>query len=355
MRRVSWMMSVAAAALIVGCEAPQPAGTMSLPDPDLQTRRSARPPVRQAQPPPAQPPPVYGATVKAVVKPAPPPDDQTLNTAALIPPGGIEKKWAVIVVHHSANPNDSPRSMDEYHRNTRGWDHGLGYHFVVGNGVNYANGKVFAGTRWKRQDTGAHCKAGSGRYFGVYRPDNFFNERGIGICLVGNFEGGSPSARQLDALQELITFLCAQTGIPPSRVYGHGEITHKTACPGRVLKSKLAQVRRDVARNLALADDLDGEPDYAYLVDKATQMPECACCTVSGLDGQLAALTDAQLDGAVLASHAVAEAADVGRPRVGDALDHVADLHAGPRGWAVFGDVDDDHALGIGRHLHPLP
>jgi hypothetical protein len=362
MRRVSRMMSVAAAFLAAGCNAPQPAGSMSLPEPNVQARRSARPPVRQTPPP--SPPPVYDATVKAVVKPAPtpPPDDLTLNTATLVPPGGIRKKWSVIVVHHSANANDSPRSMDSFHRHTRGWDNGLGYHFVIGNGVNYPNGKVFAGSRWKDQETGAHCKSDAGRFFGVFRPDNFFNEKGIGVCLVGNFEGGAPSARQLDALEDLITFLCAQTGIPPSRVYGHGEITHKTACPGRVLKSRLAQVRKDVARNLALADNFDGEPDYAFLTETGCETMECACEASQDaqlgclwLDFQLAAIAHAQRDRAVLAAHAVAEDADVGRADLVNPLDHVADLQTRLRRGAVLRDIDDHHALGVGRHLHALP
>src|SRR5215510_10438153 len=104
MRRLSWMISVAATLVFSGCESPQPAGSMSLPEPDLQTRRP-RPPVRQAQPPPvAQTPPTYGPTINAVVKP-PPSNDANLDTSTLMPPGGIEKKWSVIVVHHSANPN----------------------------------------------------------------------------------------------------------------------------------------------------------------------------------------------------------------------------------------------------------
>jgi hypothetical protein len=122
--------------------------------------------------------------------------------------------------------------MDSWHRQ-RGWEHGLGYHFVIGNGVGFPDGQVFVGPRWSSQKTGAHCKSKAGRYFGRSCPSNYFNEHGVGICLIGDFETGRPTARQLETLSRLIAFLCQECRISPDRVYGHGEVTHKTACPGR--------------------------------------------------------------------------------------------------------------------------
>ena len=61
------------------------------------------------------------------------------------PSGGIKRRWQTIVIHHSASSRDTPAGMDAYHRNTRGWKNGLGYHFVIGNGVNTADGKVYVG------------------------------------------------------------------------------------------------------------------------------------------------------------------------------------------------------------------
>lgn len=336
MRRASWMIGVALIALLAGCESSRGTSTVRLPDPELQTRRP--------QPRPA-PPPTYRPNIPVTVVPqAKSPPVGSLDAAGLMPPRGISKKWNVIVVHHTANTTDSPASIQNYHLHTRGWENGMGYHFVIGNGVNYADGKIFAGPRWKGQETGAHCKAGPGSYFGTWRPDNFFNERGVGVCLVGNFESSTPSARQVDSLEQLITFLCEQTGIPPSRVYGHGEVTHKTACPGRVLRTKLTQIRQRVSRNLAMGDpDYDGSPDTAYFLAQ------------SGLDEDLAAVADADADCAGFAADACPECGQIGCAGLGDTLDEIADPQAGLCGGAVLGDVDDDDAFGGRCDLHALP
>lgn len=141
---------------------------------------------------------------------------------AWIPPGGIKQRWDTIVIHHSASPNATPQGMRAYHMNVRGWDE-LGYHFVIGNGVNYPDGKVFIGERWKEQMHGAHCKT----------PSNHYNYHGIGICLIGNFQTGHPTHKQLDSLARLVSFLMRECRIPQSNIRTHGGITHRTECPGR--------------------------------------------------------------------------------------------------------------------------
>ena len=67
------------------------------------------------------------------------------------------------------------------HRRDNQWDE-LGYHFVIGNGTHTGDGQVEVGSRWGKQKHGAHCKT----------PDNYYNDHGIGICLVGNFENSNP-------------------------------------------------------------------------------------------------------------------------------------------------------------------
>jgi hypothetical protein len=133
----------------------------------------------------------------------------------------IAREWHHIVVHHSASPSGSAASFDKAHR-ARGWD-GLGYHFVIGNGNGAGDGEVEVGFRWRQQTQGAH--AGNAEY----------NQHGIGICLVGDFEsGGGPSARQLSSLRRLVRFLQVKTGIPTSEVVGHENVPGKTtACPGK--------------------------------------------------------------------------------------------------------------------------
>ena len=142
---------------------------------------------------------------------------------AWYPPGRrISDRWSTIVIHHSATGRGDARLFDKHHRQQNGWDE-LGYHFVIGNGSLTPDGRVEVGPRWAKQKHGAHCKT----------PDNYFNQHGIGICLVGDFTRSSPSPRQLASLTRLIQFLSETCGIAPNRVTTHRAVTGKTECPGR--------------------------------------------------------------------------------------------------------------------------
>lgn len=151
----------------------------------------------------------------------------------------LSNRWATIVVHHSATNSGSARTFDRYHKD-KGWDE-LGYHFVIGNGSETPDGMIEVGARWHKQKHGAHCKT----------ADNFFNEHGIGICLVGDFTKTRPTARQMAALERLSTFLCMTCRIPADRVVTHGAVTRKTACPGKHLP--IGNVRRAVAQSVTAA------------------------------------------------------------------------------------------------------
>lgn len=141
--------------------------------------------------------------------------------AGWVPSGGIANKWECVVIHHSDSDKSTPEGMAAWHKQ-RGWD-ALGYHFVIGNGIGYPDGQVFVGERWTKQMTGAHCKV----------PGNFYNEHGVGICLIGNLDSHGPTKRQMQSLAKLVSFLTSKCGIPGSKVCTHGGVTHKTACPGR--------------------------------------------------------------------------------------------------------------------------
>ncbi|HET6248348.1 MAG TPA: N-acetylmuramoyl-L-alanine amidase [Tepidisphaeraceae bacterium] len=144
-------------------------------------------------------------------------------------------RWTCIVIHHSACERGAAESFDEAHRK-RGWD-GLGYDFVIGNGSESGDGEVEVGFRWVRQIQGAHCKT----------DDQYYNEHGIGICLVGNLDNHPPDEKQLQSLVRLVDFLCAEFKIPPTEIYTHGGITGKTACPGKDFN--LAQLKQLVRRD----------------------------------------------------------------------------------------------------------
>jgi len=153
-----------------------------------------------------------------------------------VPPLRSEKKWAAIVIHHSGTRNGNAAIFDKWHKEGNHWE-GVGYDFVIGNGSDSADGQVEVTFRWREQLTGAHCKT----------PNNWANEKAVGICLVGNFNHTSPTARQMQSLVKLVRFLQNRYRIPKSRVYGHGSTpgARVTECPGKRfpmarLKSMLA-------------------------------------------------------------------------------------------------------------------
>lgn len=128
------------------------------------------------------------------------------------------RRWKYIVIHHSATPSGNAEKFDKMHKQ-RGWDRGLGYDFVIGNGNGSSNGEIEIGSRWIKQIDGAH--AGSKEY----------NKYGIGICLVGNFQEERPTYSQIISLIALINYLQDHYHIPLENVILHRHIKN-TECPG---------------------------------------------------------------------------------------------------------------------------
>jgi hypothetical protein len=143
-----------------------------------------------------------------------------------LPAPHIEKRWTAIVIHHSGTREGNAAMFDKWHREGRHWE-GVGYDFVIGNGINSGDGQIEVTFRWWEQKTGAHCGG---------TPGNWANRDSVGICLVGNFNYTAPTARQMQSLVELIRFLQRRYNIPKSRIYGHQDTPGypgKTNCPGR--------------------------------------------------------------------------------------------------------------------------
>jgi hypothetical protein len=169
------------------------------------------------------PPPVFGprSGPRAAPMPGHPSGTQGAVTAIDWVPRAPERKWRFIIVHHSATPTGNAAKFDADHR-AQGWDE-LGYDFVIGNGTLSGDGQIEIGPRWVKQTTGAHCKVAG-------HPE--YNELGIGICLVGNFNETRPTEAQMRSLAWLIRGLMERYHIPKSRVLGHGMLK-PTDCPGK--------------------------------------------------------------------------------------------------------------------------
>ena len=132
------------------------------------------------------------------------------------------RKWQYIIIHHSATDSGDALTFHDSHF-ARGFDHGLGYHFVIDNGtLEKDDGYIEVSPRWLRQQDGAHCKASN------------MNAKGIGICLVGNFSRDQVSKKQLDSLVFLVDKLRRYYNIPFWRIMGHGQVAGAaTECPGK--------------------------------------------------------------------------------------------------------------------------
>ncbi len=228
------------AALLVGCQS-QTSMVGALPSPNFSG------PVAIAPAAPMRAIPVAPKVQAPTVQPRP----QVASPAIpreWIPPVA-PRSWQAIVVHHSATPGGGAARFDREHRE-KGWDE-LGYDFVIGNGTDTGDGQIEVGSRWTKQKVGAHAKT----------PDNWYNEHGIGICLVGNFDGVRPTAAQMRSLAKVTAFMMKTYRIPADHIVGHGD-TKQTACPGRYLN--VAQVRQ-MATHVLLAEGrpVEGNPRTA--------------------------------------------------------------------------------------------
>lgn len=247
MRRVRTVGAVIGL-ILVGCNLPEVKVVEELPDPVVEQPRVTR---REA--PPAPRPPIV--TPRVVGEPG------------WIPPGGISSRWTAIVVHHSDSERGNAASMDDYHRNVKGWDE-LGYHFVIGNGSLSGDGEIEVGPRWRKQKHGAHAKT----------PDNYYNEHGIGICLVGDFTNHGPSPAQMRSLEKLVRFLMHESSISPVAVLGHREVK-PTECPGRrfpllAFRNRMAAVSAMDERRLGSINSFsDSELHHALACDCGSPEP----------------------------------------------------------------------------------
>ena len=133
-------------------------------------------------------------------------------------------RWKYIIVHNSGTRQGNARIFDTYHRRVRRMQNGLAYHFVIGNGRSSGNGEIEIGPRWTRQLNGGHVAS------------DYLNNIALGICLVGDLNRDLPTKAQLEALDELITYLRGRVGKikgRPAIVLPHKKINPKpTDCPG---------------------------------------------------------------------------------------------------------------------------
>ena len=118
--------------------------------------------------------------------------------------------WTHIAIHHSLSGKDTDiDDVYQWHVNERGWQD-VGYHFVIP-----ADGKLQEGRKLSMD--GAHTRG--------------WNDKAIGICLMGNFNKKRPTDHQLDTLERLVDGLMKIYDIPVKNIKGHRDLDNRT-CPG---------------------------------------------------------------------------------------------------------------------------
>lgn len=135
-------------------------------------------------------------------------------------------RWKYIVVHHSAGNYGSIEFLQKVHRQRQAGDpiDAIPYHFVIGNGKGLGLGEVASDWRNDLKLWGMHVSENN-----VDR-----NFRGLGICLIGNFEEHNVPDKQYQSLLHLTKTLMSKYSISPINVTGHGHTQREsTKCPGR--------------------------------------------------------------------------------------------------------------------------
>jgi hypothetical protein len=261
MARLACVGTVLAAFLAAGCQTHPVQTGSTLPTPNF-----SGPAVAQASVPKPvyiAPQPVRATPPKAIAK----------VPGTWVPASNAERRsWSWIVVHHSGGSVGGANSFAKYHK-SKGWDD-LGYHFVIGNGSESGDGEVEVGPRWSVQKHGAHAKT----------ADNKYNEHGIGICLVGNFDESRPTAKQMASLTKLVAYLADQHRVPQANIITHKMTGKSTECPGTNLD--IAQVRAAVSRmRVALAEDATDLLEPSAALDPNVELMQSAGAPVAAVEG----------------------------------------------------------------------
>lgn len=149
-----------------------------------------------------------------------------------------------LIVHHAAGSNTSSNwaavvaSIWNYHVNSNGWCD-IGYNWLID-----PNGVLYVGRGGGNNVVGAHMCG--------------YNQKTMGVCMLGDYNTATPSTASMNKLTELLAWKCCNSNINP---LGSGTITsypgtmnnisgHKdgcapgyTDCPGTNLYNQLSALR----------------------------------------------------------------------------------------------------------------
>jgi hypothetical protein len=173
------------------------------------------------------PPTVEAPPPAAVPSPAPPPGPDPVAPerhapAPAAPVSGRFGDWRYVVVHHTGEASGDLATLDAKHRSVLGYEDGLAFHFLVGNGSGLALGAVAEGDRFRRGIPGPHCT-----------ENPAVSLASVGVAAIGDTGAAPLPGEQRRALAALVESLRRRFAIPLERVLLHREVEGgDPLCPG---------------------------------------------------------------------------------------------------------------------------
>jgi N-acetyl-anhydromuramyl-L-alanine amidase AmpD len=167
-------------------------------------------------------------------------------------------RWSHVVVHHSWTGDSTLAdtvAIRNFHTAYRQWGNiitedqyyalrdenakglvrpwqDIGYHWLVER-LSDSRPWVIKGRSMMKH--GAHCR------------DAGMNRKGIGVCVVGNFDIAPPPEDIFEETADFVAWLCRMYRIPVDNVHGHRDFANKS-CPGE--KFDMAYFRERVTEYL---------------------------------------------------------------------------------------------------------
>ena len=137
---------------------------------------------------------------------------------------------ALLYVRRADDPAQRLRNLQAWGGSDRNW-WDVPYHFLLD-----LDGRVFEGRDWHFQ----------GETNTTYDPGGHFL-----ISMIGNYDVQEPSAEQLNAIADLMTWALKANNLPIDRIGGHYHYA-ETGCPGKFLRRYLEDgtLRRMVRQRL---------------------------------------------------------------------------------------------------------
>ena len=138
--------------------------------------------------------------------------------------------WGAIRQYHTSYRIDG-RSVvkDEFERRK-----------VIKDGKHFEVPWIDIGYHWGIESVNGHLEIIRGRntdYDGAHCKQLDMNHKGIGICLIGNFDGEIPSISLVEKTRDMVQWLMGVYNIPWTQVVGHREVQAKCGMPENERKS----------------------------------------------------------------------------------------------------------------------